>query len=155
MLAGRNRKSFLTSDYCSAMWLVDTVIWLVKRCLVPRQIYDSSPSWNIPSWRAKTVQVLSVLSETYVPEYCFKSNYTVTFSLDFLLSWHDLELSKSHILIFIPNDFVVSIEKYVKSLWSSELRWSNFFKYRPCLIFYHVNGTIIFKKLLKYIADEI
>ena len=33
-------------DYSSTIWLVNTVICLVKRCHVSKQIYDSSP----PVW---------------------------------------------------------------------------------------------------------
>ena len=44
LVAGwRSRKFVLTCDYSSTIWLVNAVIWLVKRCHMSKQIYDSSP----------------------------------------------------------------------------------------------------------------
>ena len=40
---GRSRKFVLTGECSSTIWLVNAQIWLVKRCQVSKQIYDSSP----------------------------------------------------------------------------------------------------------------
>ena len=43
VLVGRSRKFVLTRDCSSTIWLVNAIIWLVKRCHVSKQFYDSSP----------------------------------------------------------------------------------------------------------------